>query len=106
MTGEMGWSDLKDYPDILALAKRIQTGAKVAAEVRPFDVYQGPYIAVDLDCAPLRGTRPNRIGSWNLSVWYGELRGTWVIDYRHRREVVSSGTEAIRVIKTYKTKRK
>jgi len=48
MTGEMSWADLKDYPDMLELVRRIRKEAGVAAQVRPFDKYQGPFIAVNL----------------------------------------------------------
>lgn len=66
MTGEMSWADLKDYPDMLEMVRRIRKEAKVAAQLRPFDVYQGPYIAVNLTGSP--NTR--KLASWNLEVWY------------------------------------
>lgn len=82
MTGEMGWGDLKDYPDMLELAKSIQHSVRVAAEVRPFDTYQGPRIAVDLDRAPVQGASHNKLSSWNAEVWYSRLQRRYVIQYR------------------------
>ncbi len=82
MTGEMGWNEIKDYPEILALAKKIQSGAKVAAQVRPFDVYQGPFIAVDLDRSPVRNAQKARFGSWNIEVWYGDCVGVYAVRYK------------------------
>ena len=72
MAGEMGWHDLKDYPDMLALAKKIQSGVKVAAAVYPFDVYQGPFIAVNFSASPIPGKidERGRLSSWNAEVWY------------------------------------
>jgi|WetSurMetagenome_2_1015567.scaffolds.fasta_scaffold186671_2 hypothetical protein len=108
MTGEMGWDDLKNYPDIHRIARKIQSEAKVAAEVRPFDVYQGPYIAVNLDDLPLKGTGRNRLGLWQLKVWYGDsfMKGTWVIEYRgHFMEKITPAN-VVRIIKELKKTRK
>lgn len=42
----MSREDLKDYPQFFKLAAKIRKNTKLKAEVRPFDVYQGPYIHV------------------------------------------------------------
>lgn len=101
MTGEMGWDDIKDYPLLLALAKKIQRNAKVAAEVRPFDVYQGPFIAVNLYTPPLKGNARDRLGSWHVSIWYGTQAGTYIINYRNIITVATE-KEVIRSIKQFK----
>ncbi len=106
MTGEMGWNDLKDYPEIMALAKKIQSSAKVAAEVRPFDVYQGPYIAIDFDSAPLRGTGKNKLGSWQAQVWYCSVPGHYVFDYRHNTTPHLTPAAVIKMVKELKERRK
>ncbi len=46
MTGEMGWDDLKEYPDMMALTKTLKRN-DFDAQMLPFDVYQGPYIFVN-----------------------------------------------------------
>ena len=101
MTGEMGWNDLKDYPEILALAKKIKSGAKVAAEVRPFDVYQGPYIAVDMRSLP---TRKTRFGSWQIDVWYADVPGKFVMDYQHKFSKAMTASEIVKKVKEIKAK--
>jgi hypothetical protein len=102
MTGEMGWNDLKEYPDMLALAKKIQSGAKVAAQVRPFDVYQGPFIAVDLDGAPVRNAQKTQFGSWNLEVWYGDQAHTFYVKWGSRSMDHLSERGVIQLIKDIK----
>jgi len=81
MTGEMGWGDLKDYPDMLELVKQIRKGAGVAAQLRPFDKYQGPYIAVKLTGSP----RTLKVNGWDLEVWYeGKYPDLFVIEYKRK----------------------
>lgn len=108
MTGEMGWNDLKEYPDMLALAKKIQSGAKVAAQVRPFDVYQGPFIAVDLDRTPVRDAQKTRFGSWNLEVWYAEgyHPNFFVVEYKGKFERPSHPSGVVNTVKIIKSRRK
>jgi hypothetical protein len=111
MAGEMSWEDIKDYPDMIALAKKIQSAVKIAAEVRPFDQYQGPFIAVNFDHAPLRKSRGysknNRLTSWNAKVWYdmASISNDFVLEYRHH---FSTGTAkaVVKMIKKIKAERK
>lgn len=105
MTGEMGWSDLKEYPDMLELAKSIQHSARVAAEVRPFDVYQGPRIAVDLDRAPVQGSSNNKLGSWNVEVWYGRLQRRYVIQYRGKHSAELTASNVVKEIRKMREER-
>jgi hypothetical protein len=102
MTGEMCWKDLESYPDMLALAKKIQSGAKVAAEVRPFDVYQGPFVAVNLNSGPLRGKGTNKIGSWQISIWYDdEWPGRFTLKYRNKHSKHNTSGNIVNIIKSY-----
>lgn len=78
MTGEMSWADLKEYTDMQELTRQIRKGAGVAAQLRPFDKYQGPFIAVNLNGSP--NTR--KLGYWNLKVWYeGKYPDLFVVEY-------------------------
>ena len=101
MTGEMGWNDLKEYPDIIALAKKIQLGAKVAAQVRPFDTYQGPFVAVDLDSSPVRNAQKTHFGSWNVEVWYTNIEGKFSVKYGGHTKPLTP-TEVVTKIKEIK----
>jgi len=83
MTGEMSWDDLKDYPDMIRLTKCIQKQLKISAELRPFDQYQGPFIAIDLNGKPLRGKGRNEIGSWNVEVWQADY-DLYTVNHREK----------------------
>ena len=84
MTGEISYNDLKDYPDILNLARDIQKKVKVSAQVKPFDKYQGPYIAVCFDRKPIRKNSNYCIGFWNISVWQSsEFEDMYVMDWKN-----------------------
>lgn len=65
MTGEMGWKDLKDYPEMQELTKMLRQKAGVAAQLRPFDQYQGPYIAVNTSGSPSM----KDLGMFDSKVW-------------------------------------
>ncbi len=104
MTGEMSWADLKHYPDLLSLASSIQKQAKVAAEVRPFDVYQGPFVAVNFDMPPLKGIgiKKNQLGSWHAKIWYGSREGLFSLEYRNvPRGDMNRGT-VVKMVKVIK----
>ena len=85
MTGEMSQDDLKDYPHMQALTKVIRKSG-YAAQLRPFDQYQGPYIAVSFTENPGDKT----VGSWNAEIWdVGTEMSEWGIEYRGK--FVSTG---------------
>ena len=104
MTGEMGWNDVKDYPDMIALAKKIQTGVKVGAQVRPFDTYQGPFVAVDLDRTPVRNAQKIQFSSWNVEVWYTYIVGKFTVKYAGHTKPITPA-EVVKKIKEIKLSR-
>ncbi|HQP71990.1 MAG TPA: hypothetical protein PLP90_04920 [Methanoculleus sp.] len=87
MTGEMGWDDLKEYPDMMALTKTLKRN-DFDAQMLPFDVYQGPYIFV------------NGVGA---KVWHHEVGGRWLVEMGRRGNNGFSGPltsrEVVQLIK-------
>jgi hypothetical protein len=104
MTGEMSWNDLKDYPDMIELTKEIQKQLKIGAELRPFDVYQGPFIAVDFDRLPLRKKGFNLLSSWQVDVWQDEYE-TFAVEYKHEWYKELDSTDVIYLLMDFKEQR-
>jgi hypothetical protein len=102
MTGEMSWADLKNYPDMLELVRKIRKEG-VAAQLRPFDVYQGPYIAVRLEGSP----KTRKVTGWDLEVWYeGKHPDLFVIEYKRKFTKPMWADQVVEFIWKKKPKRK
>lgn len=99
----MSYSDLKDYPDMIQLTKDIECQLDIGAQIKPFDVYQGPFIAVCFDSKPI-GENTQRLTYWNLSIWYSsEYPDMYIIEYKHKFSKSLFADEIIE--KLYKIKR-
>ena len=104
MTGEMSWNDLSEYSDMQNLRKEIQKQLKIAAELRPFDVYQGPYIAVAFNRLPLKKKENNQLSSWQVDIWQDEY-DTFLVNYQHENYSGLSDVDVIYLLMVFKEKR-
>ena len=93
MTGEMSEVDKEEYADWFKLAKEIREKAHMKAEVKPFDVYQGPYVYVP---------------KYGLKFWMDE-HGLWGERHEFGEEnqwtEVGTTKDVVRYIKALKEKK-
>jgi len=93
MTGEMSYEDLKDYPQMFEIAKKISkyfrgpNNERAKTAVKPFDVYQGPYVAIYFSEYSKFYKDGRDLGSWNAEIWFDnedEMGDILFIKYRNR----------------------
>ncbi len=82
MTGEMGYEDLKDYPYWFELAKKIRDNTEFSTAVKPFDVYQGAFIAVRFERNGKFFRDGRKLTSWNIAIWGSESPNFWFVERR------------------------
>lgn len=83
MAGEMTESDVtpEAYPEMFQLADDLRKILKVNVQPRPFDQYQGPYLAVGIDMRAGHGTYAPLISLPGVvRIWYGSVPMTWTLE--------------------------